>query len=83
MIFPSDHYYFLGNEAPVIAAHDESWYIDIIDRTDKSTQRVKVLSAYTPFKSLGTIQEICKKQDDQFEVQLAKTQDRSEERLSM
>ena len=63
---------FLRNGALVIAAHDESWYIDIIDRTDNSTQRVKALSAYTPYKSLGTIQGICKKQDDQFEVQLAK-----------
>ena len=60
------------NGALVIAAHNESWYIDIVDRTDKSTQRVKALSAYTPYKSLGTIQGICKKQDDQFEVQLAK-----------
>ena len=33
---------------------------------------MKPLSAYTPYKSLGTIQGICKKQDDQFEVQLAK-----------
>ena len=33
---------------------------------------MKALSAYTPYKSLGTIQGICKKQDDQFEVQLAK-----------
>ena len=33
---------------------------------------MKVLSAYTPYKSLGTIQGICKEQDDQFEIQLAK-----------
>ena len=63
---------FSRGGAPVIAAHDESWYIDIVDRTDNSTQRVKALSVYTPYKSLGTIQGICKKQDDQFEVQLAK-----------
>ena len=31
-----------------------------------------MISAYTPYKSLGTIQGICTKQDDQFEVQLAK-----------
>ena len=63
---------FTRNGAPVIAAHDKSWYIDIVDRTDDSTQRVKALSAYTPYKSLGTIQGIYTKQDDQFEVQLAK-----------
>ena len=63
---------FSRGGAPVITAHDESWYIDIVDKTDNSTQRVKALSAYTPYKSLGTIQGICKKQDDQFEVQLAK-----------
>ena len=63
---------FTRNGAPVIAAHGKSWYIDIVDRTDDSTQRVKALSGYTPYKSLGTIQEICTKQDDQFEVQLAK-----------
>ena len=63
---------FSQTGAPVIAAHDKSWYIDILDRTDNSTQRVKVLSAYPPYKSLGTIQGICEKQDDQFEVQLAK-----------
>ena len=62
---------FSQSGAPVNAIHDESWYIDIVDRTDKSTQRVKALSAYTPYKSLGTIQGICQKQDDQFEVQLA------------
>ena len=63
---------FSRNGAPVIAAHDKSWYIDIVDRHDNSTQRVKAISAYTPYKSLGTIQGICTKQDDQFEVQLAK-----------
>ena len=63
---------FTRNGALVIAAHDKSWYIDIVDRTDNSTQRVKALSAYTPYKSLGTIQGIYEKQNDQFEVQLAK-----------
>ena len=52
---------FTRNGAPVIAAHDKSWYIDIVDKTDNSTQRVKALSAYTPYKSLGTIQGICTK----------------------
>ena len=33
---------------------------------------MKALSAGTPYKSLGTIQGTCKKQDDQFEVQVAK-----------
>ena len=33
---------------------------------------MKALSAYTLYKRLGTILGICKKQDDQFEVQLAK-----------
>ena len=63
---------FSRGGAPVIAAHNESWYIDIVDKTDNSTQRVKAISAYTPYKSLGTIQGIYEKQDDQFEVQLAK-----------
>ena len=63
---------FSQKGAPVIAAHDKSWYNNIVDRTDNSTQRVKALSAYTPYKSLGTIQGICQNQDDQFEVQLAK-----------
>ena len=63
---------FSRGGAPVIAAHDESWYIDIVDKTDNSTQRVEAISAYTLYKSLGTIQGICQKQDDQFEVQLAK-----------
>ena len=49
---------FSRNGAPVIAAHDESWYIDIVDGTDKATQRVKALSAYTLYKSIGTIQGI-------------------------
>ena len=30
------------------------------------------MSAYTPYKSLGTIQGICEKQEDQFEYQLSK-----------
>ena len=47
--------------APFIAAHDKSWCIDTVDKTDNTTQRVKALSAYTPYKSLGTIQGICKK----------------------
>ena len=55
---------FTRNGAPVIEAHDKSWYINIVDRTDNSTQRVKAISAYTPYKSLGTIQGICTKQDD-------------------
>ena len=63
---------FTRNGAPVIAAHEKSWYIDIVHRTDCSTQGVKALSAYTPYKSLGTIQGNYTKQDDQFEVQLAK-----------
>ena len=46
---------FSRGGAPVIAAHDESWYIDIVDKTDNSTQRVKAISAYTPYKRLGTI----------------------------
>ena len=41
---------FTRNGAPVIAAHDKSWYIDIVDRTDNSTQRVKALSGYTPIQ---------------------------------
>ena len=41
---------FAQNGAPIIAAHDKSWYIDIVDRTDNSTQRVKALSAYTHTK---------------------------------
>ena len=68
MLFPSITTSFTRNGAPVIAAHDKSWYIDIVDRMDNSTQRVKALSAYTPYKSLGTIQGIYTKQDDQFEV---------------
>ena len=63
---------FLQSGAPVNAVHDESWYIDFADRTDSSTQGVNELSVYTPFKSLSTIQGICKKQYDQFEVQLEK-----------
>ena len=72
MIFQVITTTFTQNGAPVIAAHDKSWYIDIVDRTNNSTQKVKALSAYTPYKSLGTIQGICEKQDDQFEVKLAK-----------
>ena len=34
---------------------------------------MEALSAYVPYKSSGTIQGIRQKQDDQFEVQLAKT----------
>ena len=52
---------FSESRAPVIAAHDKSGYIDIVDHTDNSAQRVEALSAYIPYKSLGTIQEICKK----------------------
>ena len=63
---------FSRNGAPVIVNHGESWYIDTVDRTDKSTQRVKALSAYTLYKNLCTIHGICNKQDDQFKVQLAK-----------
>ena len=54
---------FSRGGAPVIAAHNESWYIDIVEKTDNSTQRVKAILAYTPYKSLGTIQGICAKQD--------------------
>ena len=63
---------FSQKGAPVIAAHDKSWYIDILNRIDNSTQRGEALSAYAPYKSLGTIQGIYQKQDDQFEVQLTK-----------
>ena len=45
--------------APVIATHDKSWYIDIVDKTENSTQQVEVLSPYVPYKSLGPIQGIC------------------------
>ena len=70
--FPVISTIFSQTGAPVIAAHGKSWYIDSIDQIDNSTQRVKALSAYISYKSLGTIQGICEKQDDQFEVQLAK-----------
>ena len=50
--------------APVIAVHDKSWYIDIINKTDNTTEQVKAISAYTPYKILGTIQGMCQKQDD-------------------
>ena len=63
---------FSRKGAPVIAAHNKSWYIDIVDQTDNSTQGVEVLSVYVPYKSLERIQRICQKQDDQFEVQLVK-----------
>ena len=46
--------------ALVIVAHGKSWYIDIANWTHNSTQRVKVLSAYVPYKRLGTIQGIWK-----------------------
>ena len=58
--------------APVLAADHEAWHIDIEDKTDNTTERVNAISAYTPYKSLGTIQGICKKQTDQFECQLIK-----------
>ena len=58
--------------APVVAVHNNSWYIDIVDQTNNSTHRVKALSTYTPYKCLGIIQGICEKHNDQFEVQLAK-----------
>ena len=64
---------FSQTGATVIAAHDKSWYIDIVDKTENSTQRAEALSPYVPYKSLGTIQGICQKQDDQFEVQLTKS----------
>ena len=64
---------FSQSGAPIIAAHDESWYIDIKDKTDKTTERVKAISAYTQYKTLGTIQGIYKKQDDRFKVQLTKS----------
>ena len=54
-------------------AQDKSWYIDITDKTDNTTERVKAISAYTPYKNLVTIQGICKKQNDQLEVQLARS----------
>ena len=63
---------FSQTGAPVILAHDKSWYIDIVDQTNNSTQKVKTLSAYTLYTNLGTIQGICEKQDNQFEVQLVK-----------
>ena len=63
---------FSRSGAPVIEAHDKSWYINIKDKTDNTIERVQAISAYTPYKSLGTIQGICKKQDDQFECQLTK-----------
>ena len=63
---------FSQTKALVIAAHDKSWYIDIVDKTNNSTQRVEALSPYVPYKSLGTVQGICQKQNDQFEVQFAK-----------
>ena len=52
---------FSQTGAPVIAAHDKSWYINIVNQTDNSTYRVEALSAYIPYKSLGTIQGICQK----------------------
>ena len=63
----------LQTGAPVIAAHDKSWYIDIVDKTENSTQKMQVMSPYVLYKSLGTTQGICQKQDDQYEVQLVKS----------
>ena len=34
---------FLQTSAPVIVAHDMSWYIDITDKTDNTTEKVIVI----------------------------------------
>ena len=57
----------------MIAANDNAWYIDIKNNTDNTTECVQAISAYTPYQSLGTIQGICTEQNDQFEIQLAKS----------
>ena len=64
---------FSWSSTPLIVANEKSWYIDIENKTDNTTERVQAISAYTPYTSLGTIQGVCKKQDDQFEFQLTKS----------
>ena len=66
-------YTFARNGAPVVAPTDPEWFIDITENSDNTSQTVQTISAYTPYKSLGTIQGLCKQQNDQFEIQLAKS----------
>ena len=67
------NYRFSQNGAPLVAPTDPEWFINITDKSDGSSQTVQAISAYTPYKSLGTIQGLCKKQDNQFEILLAKS----------
>ena len=46
--------------AHVIAAHEESWYIDIKDKTNSTMERVILISSYTTYTSLGITQGIYK-----------------------
>ena len=46
---------FSRSGAPVIEAHDKSWYIDIESKTNNTNKRVQAISVYTPYKSLGSI----------------------------
>ena len=73
--------FLLGNKLPLCSKWipsscpntDPDWFINITDNSNGLTQTVQVISPYTPYKSLGTIQGLCKKQDDQFKIQLAKS----------
>ena len=62
---------FSWSSIPIIVANNKSWYINIENKTDITTKRVQVISAYTLYSSLGTIQGVCQKQDNQF-VQISR-----------
>ena len=42
---------FSRSGAPIIAAHDKSWHIDIKNKSDHTIERVQAISAYTPTKA--------------------------------
>ena len=67
------NYTFARNGSPVVAPTDPEWFINITNKSDGTSQRVQAISTYTPYKSLGTIQGLCKQQNNQFEIQLGKS----------
>ena len=58
------NYHFAQNRSTVVAPIDPDLFINITDNSDDLTQTVQAISAYTPYKSLGMIQGIYRKQDD-------------------
>ena len=53
---------------PVVSALNPDLHVKLLDRTYDTRVQIDVISAYTPYKSLGTMQAISEKNTAQFEA---------------